>query len=361
MTVRSSNGRLRSGVKAMKSHSPMVLSWIMLICLLAFSGGCASQNSQMKGLRESEYKKIMAWQKGHIISQQEKALKKLPPMTARDHERLGDQYLKQGDADRAFVQYDKALKLEKNQTRIRYKMAIIFLRRKLPNEAAKEFKEILRIDGNYAPAFEGMGQALMQMEEYDEAEKYFRRGLCLNPELWRSHNFLGVIYARQLDFDKAIAEYQAAIAIKPDEGILFNNYGLSHYLKGEYEKAAKAFMEALKTEASNRKIHNNLALALGRLGRHEEALEAFKRGGDEAAAYNNIGSIYLVQGKYQEAIKAFEKAIKIKPSFYVKANENLRRAKAALCSMDSTNPPKIRRTITDKVAKKKPSKSQITD
>ncbi len=37
-----------------------------------------------------------------------------------------------------------------------------------------------------------------------------------------------------------------------------------------------------------------------------------------------------MQGKYDEAIAAFEKAIDIKPSFYPSANENLKMAKKAL-------------------------------
>jgi tetratricopeptide (TPR) repeat protein len=65
------------------------------------------------------------------------------------------------------------------------------------------------------------------------------------------------------------------------------------------------------------------------LGRYGDALEAFRKGGGEAAAYNNIGYIYMTDGKYEEAIKTLEKAIEIRPSFYVKANENLKKAKAA--------------------------------
>jgi tetratricopeptide (TPR) repeat protein len=72
-----------------------------------------------------------------------------------------------------------------------------------------------------------------------------------------------------------------------------------------------------------------LALALSKLGRFQEAFEAFKNGKDEATAYNNIGYLYLTAGKYDEAIKSFEKAIEINPRFYVKAHENMKEAKAA--------------------------------
>ena len=137
-------------------------------------------------------------------------------------------------------------------------------------------------------------------------------------------------------FDDAIDQYKEAIALQPNMGILFNNLGISLYMKKEYEKAVQAYTEALKTDHSNRRIYNNLGLALSRLGRYQESLEAFKKGGDEASAQYNLGCIYMLEGKYKEAIQAFQKAIKSKPEFYVKAYDNMNKAKAAL----ETLPPK---------------------
>jgi tetratricopeptide (TPR) repeat protein len=71
---------------------------------------------------------------------------------------------------------------------------------------------------------------------------------------------------------------------------------------------------------------------LCKLGRYEEALEVFKKNGDEAAAYNNLGYVFMIEGKNEKAIEAFEKALEIKPGFYTKAYENLKRAKTPYTS-----------------------------
>jgi len=96
---------------------------------------------------------------------------------------------------------------------------------------------------------------------------------------------------------------------------------------GKYEQAVQAFNQALKIDKSDAKIYNNLGMALSKLGKYELAMEAFKKAGDEAQAYNNLGFVYMQKGEREKAIHSFEKAIESRPTFYLKANENLKKAK----------------------------------
>jgi tetratricopeptide (TPR) repeat protein len=127
----------------------------------------------------------------------------------------------------------------------------------------------------------------------------------------------------------AIQAYEEAIALNPDKGVIFNNMGLSYSMAGKHEKAIAAFKRALETKYEQSKLFNNLGLALFRAGRYQDALEALQKGGDEAQAYNNLGSMYLGQGTYGKAIECFEKALVLRPAFYDKANENLRKCRIA--------------------------------
>lgn len=101
-------------------------------------------------------------------------------------------------------------------------------------------------------------------------------------------------------------------------------------MKGDYEKSVKAFHTAVKIPPVNPKMYNNLGMALCKLGKYGEAEEAFKKGGDKASAYNNIGYVYMTEQNYEKAMEAFDKAIQIKPQYYVKAQENREILKAAL-------------------------------
>jgi len=255
--------------------------------------------------------------------------KTLANKTSAEYERLGDRFFSRGDLVKAFLNYEKAMQLDSENSRVQCKKGLSLVAGKINEDAIKEFKEVIRRDPGYAQAYEGLGLAYFQMKEYVKCEKYFKKSIELNPKLWKSQNYLGTIYDRQKKYKKAIQKYSAAIAVKPDEKILHNNLGVSYYLAGEYTRAVIAFNNALEHNNTDARTCNNLGLALARLGRYQEALDAFRKGENEARAHNNLGCIYLEQGKYRKAIDSFTKAIEINPAFYTKASDNLQKARRA--------------------------------
>ena len=298
--------------------------------MISSSWGCASKNVRTGSLKwkGNDYEKLLKKQIART-SVEAPTPDKFPKMTDEEYERLGDAYFRQGNLERAFVQYEKALDLSPNKPRVHYKKGLLFLTKGINEEAIEAFQEVLKKEPDHALSHEGIGHAHFKMNRFEDAKKHFQQALKGKPKLWRAHNFLGIMHDYQKRPTAAVDEYQAAIALKPNEGLLYNNLGVSYSLVEEYEKAVAAFKEALKTGASHRKIYNNLGLVLSVMGRYQEALEAFRQGGDEAQAYNNLGYIYLHQGEHHKAIRSFEKAIELAPTFYVKANENLKRAKTA--------------------------------
>jgi len=306
-----------------------IFSCTLLAVVILASGlwGCATQPLQAGSseLNGNDSKKL--FEKQIVAARAEKtAPDPLPKMTDADHERLGDGYFNQGKLQLAYVEYERALQHNPDNTRIYYKKGLLFLVAKMPKAAIQEFHQVIKKEPDHALAHQGLGQAFFHMKNYAEAEKHLRKALELDATLWKAHNFLGVIYDYQGNYEMAVGEYQVAIALNGTSGFLYNNVGVSYSLAGKYEKAVVAFYRALENERSPR-IYNNLGLVLSKLGRYQEAFEAFKKAGGEAEAYNNLGCVYLQQGEYERAIRSFEKAIELKPTFYAKANENLRKAR----------------------------------
>jgi Flp pilus assembly protein TadD len=166
----------------------------------------------------------------------------------------------------------------------------------------------------------------------DAAMADFDRALASDPKLWQVHALRGYLYDQRKDHDRAIGEYEKAIALQPGSSLLFNNLGMSRYLKGDYKGSAEAYSRAIQLDVNNRRAYNNLGLVLYKLGHDEDALLAFKHGGDEAAAYNNMGCLYLADKKYDKAKAAFEKALGMRPNYFAKARENLKKAESAIAA-----------------------------
>ena len=60
-----------------------------------------------------------------------------------------------------------------------------------------------------------------------------------------------------------------------------------------------------------------------RQGKYEEAVNAFTQVEDLPEAYNDIGFICMLNGKYDISEAFFKRAIKLAPRYYEAANSNL--------------------------------------
>ena len=244
-------------------------------------------------------------------------------LTSEEYAKLGDLCLSRGDSINAFVNYEKCLRMDPDNTRVHYMKGLLFLTEEQYPDAEESFLKVLKKVPDHARAHQGLGQAALQMKHYDKAEEYFRKAIELDPTLWNSHNLLGVNYDYKKNHAAAINEYQVALGIKSNNGSILNNMGLSYSMMGKYEEAIRVLKKALGTNFDQSKIYNNLGLVYFRAGRYEDAFKALQKGGDDAQALNNLGSMYLSQGNNEKARECFEKALVLRPHNYETANENL--------------------------------------
>lgn len=316
------------------------LSVLILVLIFAYSttilGGCAGKKDDKNPFDDSIYKEVMERQKsGSPLP--EDTPEKAPPLTATDHERLGDQYLGQGNISMAQLEYKKALESADASAAVKPKLGLTLLRQSAPEQALGLFQQILHDDPDSVDAQDGLGQAYFQLGRDREAEEAFRHVLAKDPRRWHVHNFMGLLRDRQQRYPEAIQAYEAAIALRPREASLHNNLGISYHLNGQYEAAIAAFGQALKIGPPQARIYNNLALAHAKLGQYRQAFEAFRKATDDAQAYNNLGMVYLTVGRTRQAVTCFETAIELHPRYYEKANQNLLQARQALAQAPSNS------------------------
>ncbi|NBW97378.1 MAG: tetratricopeptide repeat protein [Planctomycetia bacterium] len=153
-----------------------------------------------------------------------------------------------------------------------------------------------------------------------------------NFEAWQAHNRLGAKKFSRGDVDGAHFHFQNSTRLRPDLGETHNNLGTTlsaraqmfgqrgdqAAAKREMDAAIEQFAEACRVTPHVPAIHVNLANALAAAGRFPEAAEKYKwlleREPGNPALINNYGVALYKQGKKDEAIVQFRKALEIAPN-----------------------------------------------
>lgn len=305
---------------------PAIILTIALATLTVL-GGCANTMAPKK----PELSLMERFNSGmDLMADEDVSTPEAKKQAARAHLMRGLNFHDLGRTELAFEQYSRAAALDPDLAEARYRRGLTLMERGMSGEALAEFTAVQERIPDFAPAHEAAGLVYFENSLYQEAEQHLAKAISLDPKLARSFVHIGVIRNYRSDHEGALKAFEAALAINPNDGAVHNNMGMTLSMLGRDEDAVQAFGAALRMGAPTARAYNNMGLALARLGRWREALEAFRCAGGEAAAYNNLGYLYFLEEEYAKAVSAFEKAIDLEPRYYVRASENLKRARLAL-------------------------------
>ncbi|SOB59729.1 Tetratricopeptide TPR_2 repeat protein [Pseudodesulfovibrio profundus] len=252
-------------------------------------------------------------------------------LTAEQHEQVADGQMSRGNHEMAFMHYNKALSLDPSNVEVRIKKADLLILKGLDEQALSEYIKVLEEQPDNAVANGAAGAVYFRAGLYEEARTHLEKSIRINPMLWKSHNYLGILNDRDGSYDAAAENFATALDLHRgnNKAEIYNNLGVVHIALKQYSQAIDAFRRALKNGDVSSRTYNNLGLALARTGRLQEALESFKYAGGEARANNNLGYVLLADNQPGKAVPYFERAIELSPNFYVKAADNLKRARLA--------------------------------
>jgi len=196
---------------------------------------------------------------------------------------LAAHYEKQGYGELALEHYRLAAERFPHEPRVVISMARVLHSQKLPHEAIRVVQQFTASHPD-APADLQAWTAYLrdEMGEHAAAETDHRAALAASPESAKLHNNLGYNLLLQAKHEEAIAEFRKALAIDP------------------------------KMELAQ----NNLGIALVRSGQASDST------GDRLAAHNNAAAALMEQGKYVEARRELDAALRIDRR-YLPALKNL--------------------------------------
>lgn len=252
------------------------------------------------------------------------------PQDVQALERKADSARARGDKERALVNYVKALSQDRDNASILYKVATIHREGRNYDVARKGYKQILENSPGHAGALEGLGLIHLAERRLEDAEARLREAIGADPARWRAYNGVGIIADLRGDHHEAQTAYGKALAQKPRSALVLNNLGYSHYLAGNGDRAFELYQRALDIDPESKEVWSNLALLYVRTGRYDDALQAFQSVMARHEALNAVGYLCLVNGDHERARALLRQAIDASPSYYVEAQQNLRRVRAEI-------------------------------
>lgn len=158
-----------------------------------------------------------------------------------------------------------------------------------PEEAVLELEQILRIDPNYAFAYNNLGYHFMSVGDYAKAEGHFKRYRFLAPEQANPHDSLGELYSHVGRWAEAEESLKKALAIKPDFHASTAHLGTVEVGRGNPAAAAALFKRAAEqTDMRSQQVEWT-----------EAAAHAFVDAGDAAAALAALEALDGVAGSVE--------------------------------------------------------------
>ena len=179
--------------------------------------------------------------------------------------------------------------------------------------AIAAFSAAIRLNPNYAEAYNNLGVTLARQGKTAEAIAAYQKAISINPNFAMTYNNLGVALANQGKTAEAIAAYQKVISLNPNHAVAYNNLGFALDDQGKIAEAIAAYQKVISLNPNYAEAYNNLGAILYRQGKTAEAIantrKAISINPNFTEAYNNLGVTLWKQGKTAEAIANFKKAV----------------------------------------------------
>ena len=139
------------------------------------------------------------------------------------------------------------------------------------------------------------------------ADELAQRAVAAAPDLVEAQLALAYVYGWKYEYAKAAEVLRQAVRLEPDNSHAWDtlSWVLAYETPPQSVEAEKAAREAIRLQPSLPIAHYHLGRALLFQGRYDEAMKAFQRGAELGnISYLEFGGaqVYLAQGNYDAAV-----------------------------------------------------------
>ncbi len=234
-----------------------------------------------------------------------------------------EQAVRDGDIDRALVEFERAIEVNPTLTAAHLGMADIYRMRQDYARAEARYATAARIEPRNFDAQYFHGLMLHLLDRLPEAIQAYLRALTVKPNDFKANLNVATAYYQLDENAQALPYARRAVELNPEDGAARFNLGAVYAALDRHSDAVREYQQASELMKLTPALLLNLADSLGKLQRFEEMANALTQAiKDEpsALAHERLGFARFKLGRFAEAKQSFEQAIKLDPTHYPALN-----------------------------------------
>ena len=184
----------------------------------------------------------------------------------------------------------------------------------LYEQAVADFQRVIEIQPNNGDAYRRLGIVYGNSSQLDEALTAFRRAIAVQPQNYRNYRELGSFYVDRDDYVQAVPPFKRMIELVPQMSDAHFGLGTAYLDSGHYPEAENELRIAIGLGDTSDSEHT-LAYLLMLQGKDNDAiphyLKALEIGPETALLWLNLGISYERTGLSNKATSAFRHGLAV--------------------------------------------------
>ncbi|MGB7062558.1 MAG: tetratricopeptide repeat protein, partial [Candidatus Zixiibacteriota bacterium] len=185
-------------------------------------------------------------------------------------------------------------------------------------EATRDFEKALEYDSTFAMAYSWLARLKMG----DEQKKLIAKAVQYSDKVTKIERYC--IKIQQAGANRDFEHYEEGLKEMtenfPEHKETFFFLGSYYFEQRQYQQAIQRYNQAIKIDPLYKIVYNMLAYTYDMVGDFEKSIGAINKyisiAPDEANPYDTRGDLYARNGKIDQAVESYRKALDRKPDFY---------------------------------------------
>ena len=159
--------------------------------------------------------------------------------------------------------YQRALRIDRNQSAPRYNLGLLYMEQGHFPQAISELAAFVSMRTNSAPGYVKLGTVLLRQKRADEAEKALTQALRIDPKDAEAYNLIGLSHVQRKRPREAMQAFDNALRVNPAYGpAMLNQAVVAHQYFANKDVAVeryKAFLDTKPDAQTSRRVEQAIA------------------------------------------------------------------------------------------------------